>query len=609
MANPLNLGLNTTKGEIFQGSLSSYAVIDSPFFYLPHMVNMQLGDYTGVGASLIVNATSNHPEWWSNVFPSSGGTPVTEHFSKHSSLSYTTYVGSTSIAAKRQWYNPLNPGPWLSNIDDTFDPRITKSDWHARKVEKHWTFALWTNTINTGNVPWDPFLKIPFFNVNVFMHLDSQIGFRLKEGQTVFDTSTWEPAVTSTSNGPFGQNGSFIANWGASAPIQIRAVAHDATLHPADLKDNWLVNNAGTELQFFYESGIASTGLSPLGVGLDEFTDVWNPPPPAANEAPTVIKVLASPVAVSGFKAVGQPSSQDAPTNFKAILPPQEALVFNDPIFNPQEDSKVLNLDTLASPMLGEFPLHFKTRKLILFNDILDQVSSMLGADQWEDLPLIDQERVKIVVNQAYRECYAPIDGRRPRWATEKMTIRFLEGQEYAPLSMDVIDIEKLPELVGHGPLSPMNAGTDQVSIRSHFSGDFRPLPGYKGNYRSMNIDDPEVDQPVWYFIDQSNDGDGYIVVPRLFVYPIPDKEYEVRLVANMLPEGMDLGDSPRLPAEVVWDILLPIAQYKLLTDPRFNGDNRELIMMQAKEAKRKLRSFASPQKHKTVRIKTRRGW
>jgi hypothetical protein len=352
-------------------------------------------------------------------------------------------------------------------------------------------------------------------------------------------------------------------------------------------------------------------------------------PAPVINQAPSSIghvisppgsvngfAVLPTPSKIQGFTAVVPPKingfsttvSPSGSVNTFGVLPsPQETFSALNVLPSPQEAPNLPSL--LPSPMVGEFPQLLKTRKLITFDEILDQISSMLGADQWEDLPLIDQERVKIVVNQAYRECYAPIDGRRPRWATEKMTIRFLEGQEYAPLSMDVIDIEKLPELVGHGPLSPMNAGTDQVSIRSHFSGDFRPLPGYKGNYRSMDIDDPEVDQPVWYFIDQSNDGDGYIVVPRLFVYPIPDKEYEVRLVANMLPEGMDLGDSPRLPAEVVWDILLPIAQYKLLTDPRFNGDNRELIMMQAKEAKRKLRSFASPQKHKTVRIRTRRGW
>ena len=300
-------------------------------------------------------------------------------------------------------------------------------------------------------------------------------------------------------------------------------------------------------------------------------------------------------------------SPQTAPVPVVNALPsPQVAFT---PLTLLPSPNSAPSLTTTPSPMLGEFPTILQTRELILFDHILDQISSMLGADQWEDLPPIDQERVKIVVNQAYRECYAPIDGRRPRWASQKMTIKFNELQESAELPMDVIDIEKLPELVGHGPLSPMNAGTDQISLRSHFSGDFRPLPGYKGNYRSMDIDDPEIDQPVWYFIDQSDDGDGYQVIPRLFLYPIPDKEYFVNLVANMLPEGMNIGDSPRLPAEIVWDVLFPIAQYKLLTDPRYNGDNRELIMMQSKEAKRKLRSFASPQKHKTVRIRTRRGW
>lgn len=360
--------------------------------------------------------------------------------------------------------------------------------------------------------------------------------------------------------------------------------------------------------------------------------------PPVANEAPTGLSIDA--VSPNSNQAPTQAKvengnyliSQQAPSALGAFTPPKVNLL--TPIVSPssapmtdleglpspQEVFKPLatlvspadvpvTLGTLPSPMTGEYPLGISTRELILFDHILDQIASMLGADQWEDLPLIDQERVKIVVNQAYRECYAPIDGRRPRWASQKMTIRFMEEQEFAALPMDVIDVEKLPELVGHGPLSPMNAGTDQVSIRSHFSGDFRPLPGYKGNYRSMDIDDPEIDQPVWYFIDQSDDGDGFQVIPRLFVYPVPDKEYEVKLVANMLPEGMELGDSPRLPAEVVWDILFPIAQYKLLTDPRYNGDNRELIMQQSKEAKRKLRSFASPQKHRTVRIKTRRGW
>lgn len=529
-------------------------------------------DYTDLSTRVDSQTIIDSPLW---VLDNSAPSSISNYVNAYSQTFY--WEGSTAgyVVNPRMYYsNPFTTvgRPNFSRPEEILT--IYQAVFGTRKQNGVWHFDLYIrDSPNSGD----------------YIH----IMFALKSVQTVFDTSTWDAF-----------NAVEFDVTDVGSPVNMGVEVFDSALHPAAWENNWVVNSDGTDIRYFANE-VVSSGASPMTTGTFEF----KPSPPAANEAPVLLQVLASPVGISGFNAVGQPGSQDAPTNFSVALPPQEALVFNDPIFAPQEDSKVLNLDTLASPMLGEFPLHFKTRKLILFNDILDQIASMLGADQWEDLPLIDQERVKIVVNQAYRECYAPIDGRRPRWATEKMTIKFLEGQEYAPLSMDVIDIEKLPELVGHGPLSPMNAGTDQVSIRSHFSGDFRPLPGYKGNYRSMDIDDPEVDQPVWYFIDQSNSGDGYIVVPRLFVYPIPDKEYEVKLVANMLPEGMDLGDSPRLPAEVVWDILLPIAQYKLLTDPRYNGDNRELIMMQAKEAKRKLRSFASPQKHKTVRIRTRRGW
>lgn len=608
---PFNLGLSTTTGEIFQGSLSSYAVIDSPFLYLPHMPGTPFGSYHSFGSG-VINATSNHPEWWPYVWPASGvTTPVTEHFSKHSSLSYSTYVGQYNIAAKRQWYNPTSALPWLNNINDTFDPRIVKSDWHGRKVEKHWTFALWTNTVNQGNVPWNPYNKIPYFNINAFMYMDSQIGFRLKEGQTVFDTSTWEPAVTSTSSGPYGQNGSFVANWDAGAPIQIRAVAHNVALHPADLKNNWLVNSDGTELQFFYESGVADTGLAPMVAGLDEFTDPWNPPPPGAGEAPTSIEVVSNSIdSVTGLKLTGQPGAQEAPTDFRIVFPPEEPAVIDSIIISPKEESKVSNLNTFLSPKYSGAPTNITAEALIMFDDILDQIASMLGADQWEDLPKIDRDRVKIVANQAYRECYAPIDGHRPRWASRKMSVSFNEDQQSVNLPKDVIDIEKVPVLAGHGPLSPMNARTDEIAARSHYSGDFRPIGGFQGAFPSIDMDKPEKDRPIWYYIDQTDEGfDNYIVVPRLVLYPIPNKEYTVDLVANVMPVLLNEGDSPRLPGDAIWDIMLPIAQYKLLTDPRYNGDNREVIVQSAREARRKLKHFSSPQKQRTIRIVRRKGW
>lgn len=74
---------------------------------------------------------------------------------------------------------------------------------------------------------------------------------------------------------PTGGNGSFVANWDESTPIKIRQVEYDSTQHPEGLKGNWLVNDAGTELQFFYESGLTNTGLSPMADAVQTFTGTF----------------------------------------------------------------------------------------------------------------------------------------------------------------------------------------------------------------------------------------------------------------------------------------------------------------------------------------------
>lgn len=316
---------------------------------------------------------------------------------------------------------------------------------------------------------------------------------------------------------------------------------------------------------------------------------------PTANEAPT------------GLNRTGSPQNPCVFTG--SIASPQEQVPLSNVIVSPNQSPTGLSVSAI-SPTQAEAPTGIVSENLILFLDILDQIASMLGADQWEDLPKIDQQRVKIVANQAYRECYAPIDGHRPRWASRKKTVIFAEEQQSVNLERDIIDIEKVPILVGHGPLSPMNARNDEVTARSHYAGDFRPVGGYQGSFPSIDMDAPEIDRPIWYYIDQTNEGDdNYVVVPRLVLYPIPDREYSVEFVGNIMPKLLNEQDSPRLPGDAIWDIMLPIAQYKLLTDPRYNGSNRELIVMAAKEARRKLKHFSSPQKQRTIRIVRRGGW
>ena len=245
----------------------------------------------------------------------------------------------------------------------------------------------------------------------------------------------------------------------------------------------------------------------------------------------------------------------------------------------------------------------------VTFDEICDQVASMLGADALSDLPTVDSKRVQIVVNQAYRECYAPIDGRRPRWATKKFSLAFAVDVQSVNLDATIIDVEKYPELVGHGPLSPFSSREDELVARSHYSGDFRTVGSYRGRFPSIDMDEAESGRPIWYFIDQTDEGSDADVIPRLVLYPIPDKAYTVKITANVMPADLTTGQYPRLPGDVCWDIHLPFAQYKLLVDPRYNGDNKEIIARSVQEARQKLKQLTSPQKHKILRLTKRGGW
>lgn len=247
----------------------------------------------------------------------------------------------------------------------------------------------------------------------------------------------------------------------------------------------------------------------------------------------------------------------------------------------------------------------------ITYLALRDQLASMLGADALEDLPPVDQTRVGIFVNQAYRECYAPINGKRPMWAQKGFTLDFAADQAGADLTPDVISVDKIPELIGEGPLSPMTGPEAEIKARSIFSHDFRAPSGRGLNFPHYKDNEPEKGRPIWYYLDNRNIGTDVKVVPRFYLYPIPDKAYQVELYANVVPpELVADNDEPRLPADLVWDILFPLAQAKILADPRYNGSNRELLVRNAEEARKRLNNLISPQKHKgSLRLTKRPGF
>lgn len=235
----------------------------------------------------------------------------------------------------------------------------------------------------------------------------------------------------------------------------------------------------------------------------------------------------------------------------------------------------------------------------------------MLGADGVADLPQIDQDRIGIYINQAYRECYTPIDGKRPMWAQKGYTFSFSADQAGVDMDPEVVSVDKIPELIGEGPLSPMTGPEAEIKARSIFAYDFRAPSGRGLNFPHYKDNEPEKGRPIWYYIDNRNSGSDNKVIPRLYLYPIPDKAYSVELYANIVPEELSQDtDEPRIPSDLVWDIMYPIAQGKLLADPRYNGDNKEFIARMADEARKRLRTMVSPQKHKgSLRLGKRVGW
>lgn len=247
----------------------------------------------------------------------------------------------------------------------------------------------------------------------------------------------------------------------------------------------------------------------------------------------------------------------------------------------------------------------------ITYLSLKDQLSSMLGADSAADLPQIDQDRLGIYINQAYRECYTPIDGKRPMWAQKGFTLSFAADQAGADLTPDVVSVDKIPELIGEGPLSPMTGPEAEIKARSIFAYDFRAPSGRGLNFPHYKDNEPEKGRPIWYYIDNRDSGSDTKVIPRFFLYPIPDKAYTVELYANIVPAELSLDtDEPRIPSDLVWDIMYPIAQGKLLSDPRYNGDNKEFVARMADEARKRLRQMVTPQKHKgSLRLGKRVGW
>ncbi len=314
------------------------------------------------------------------------------------------------------------------------------------------------------------------------------------------------------------------------------------------------------------------------------------------------------------------------------------------------------------------------------FLDLQNQLGAMMGADDVGNLPLVEQERIKKVINQSYREMYSPSDGFRPPWGVQafgfdlagvihitgqttkgssaftytgndlttemegsmcfvggvanriaKVDAATNTGEFIAQASSDettfkvhhnsqrlpaeVIDVDGRPERVGWGVLSPMNGHDEEARYRSLLGYDFAPQTGF-GHRRTVQIntngDEYNFGDPMFFYIDSATLGyDTEAITRRLVVYPLPDRPMSIRFRGNILPKPLSADtDRAKLPADVVDDILLPIARAKLaMVDPRYNSQNIQFLMADAKEAQRRLKSMGDAQKVRSRRVRLKVGY
>ena len=73
-----------------------------------------------------------------------------------------------------------------------------------------------------------------------------------------------------------------------------------------------------------------------------------------------------------------------------------------------------------------------------------------------------------------------------------------------------------------------------EIRIRSIFAFDFRSPSGRGLNFPHYKDNEPEIDRPIWYYLDNRDHGTDTKVVPRFYLYPIPDKAYTVELYGNI---------------------------------------------------------------------------
>jgi hypothetical protein len=181
-------------------------------------------------------------------------------------------------------------------------------------------------------------------------------------------------------------------------------------------------------------------------------------------------------------------------------------------------------------------------------------------------------------------------------------------------LGVSAADLCEAPELVGYGLLSPMSGVANELTYRSFLRGDYaaRPGQGY-GNSLSLSYDGTAIEEgvPLFYYVDYTQLNATAVPTARFVVYPMPTQAYRMKVRANIIPTLLTSdADVPLLPLEAVTTVLLPAARARFaMVSRRYNGDNRQMLERDLKDAFQRLKSFSQPQKQTSRRVKLRTGF
>jgi hypothetical protein len=295
----------------------------------------------------------------------------------------------------------------------------------------------------------------------------------------------------------------------------------------------------------------------------------------------------------------------------------------------------------------------------VTFLELQNAVARLLGVNSVDHLGP-EGDDVRAWVNTAYRACYAPSDGSLPTWARRRVGVYFpaplpltfaaTQGQttmgglaeaaipvgykgsriligdtfyeyagyssghsmvqpwvgatgsvtgtlyfSHAQLPANVTFVAANPETLRGGILLPLGGRSGEQMLRSLWStGDFFTLSGRPSV--GLQLPQPtgriEVGDPSFYFVDSNT-------TPfSLAVYPVPSAALSVTVTAGILPARMTSnGEVPQIPADMVDDVLLPIARYLAASESkRFSGQNIQGLKAAHDAALVRLRVVGTPQ-------------